>query len=566
MQTSIARRKYDHQAVNDLSELPPLLQRIYAARQITSKEDLERSLKSLLPYHDLLDIDKAAARLAKAIQLNQRILVIGDFDADGATSTAVAVSGMRLLGATQVDFLVPNRFTFGYGLTPEIVAVAKTYSPDVIVTVDNGIASIEGVSAANALGIDVVVTDHHLQGERLPNAFAIVNPNRKDDPFPSKNLAGVGVIFYVMLALRAQLNLSVNMAQLLDFVALGTVADVVPLDKNNRILVYQGLQRIRAGVGCFGIAALLQIAGKDFSRLIASDLGFSVGPRLNAAGRLDDMSLGIQCLLAQDMETALKLATQLDQLNHERRAIENEMKQQAFDAIDRLHFEKTLPMGVCLYDENWHQGVVGLVASRVKDKINRPVIAFAKADEHTMKGSARSVPGLHIRDALDRVATQHPQLLSKFGGHAMAAGLSIRHDDFAAFQSAFSEVVALELPENALNRVIETDGELSGLDLTIPQALLLQEAGPWGQHFPEPIFDNEFEIISQRLLGGAHLKLQVLHPECAQPIDAIAFQVDVEQWPNHRCTRVRLVYRLDINVYRGRSILQLMVDEIIPLN
>ena len=565
MKKRIIRRTCDQNKLSALGTLPPLLRRIYASRQIGSMADLDRSLSAMLPFHELLDIEKAVARLAKAIESNERILVVGDFDADGATSTTVAVTALRLLGGQQVDFLVPNRFTFGYGLTPGIVDVAKERSPDVIVTVDNGIASIDGVARANALGIDVVVTDHHLQGAQMPDAVAIVNPNRNDDPFASKSLAGVGVIFYVMLALRAHLNSTVNMAQLLDLVALGTVADVVPLDKNNRIMVYQGLQRIRAWHGRPGIMALLKIANRDPARLVASDLGFAIGPRLNAAGRLDDMSLGIRCLLAEDEDTASQLAMQLDQLNHERRAIENEMKQQAFDAVDRLHLDGEMPMGLCLYDESWHQGVVGLVASRVKEKIHRPVIAFAKADDKTIKGSARSIPGLHIRDALDQVATTHPELLSKFGGHAMAAGLSIDLKDLTTFQNVFSNVVRERLSDDQLCHLVETDGELSGEDFTLACAQELQAAGPWGQGFPEPLFDGNFTILSQRLVGGSHLKLQVQHPDCQHPIDAIAFQVDVGQWPNHRCQQARMTYRLDLNTYRGRSSLQLVVDDLLPV-
>lgn len=563
MEKRITRRTIDPSSLMQLADLPPLLQRIYAARNVCSSRETERSLAQLLPFRDLLDINKAVDRLAKAISTDEKILVIGDFDADGATSTAVAVNALRQFGAKHVDFLVPNRFTFGYGLTPEIVDVAQTKNPHLIITVDNGIASIDGVARANQLGIDVVVTDHHLQGDVLPAACAIVNPNRKGDPFESKSLAGVGVIFYVMLALRAHLSVQINMAQLLDLVALGTVADVVPLDYNNRILVHQGLQRIRAGQARPGIQALLHVAGRDALQLSAMDLGFSIGPRLNAAGRLDDMSLGIACLLSNTVEEALEKAKQLDQLNHERRAIENEMRQQAFDAVDRLQFEKNLPLGVCLYDFSWHQGVVGLVASRVKEKLNRPVIAFAQADENTLKGSARSVAGVHIRDVLDAIATQHPQLLSKFGGHAMAAGLSIAVKNFDAFRVAFANEVGKHLSEAQLCRVIETDGALSADEFTLDHAQLLQQAGPWGQQFPEPLFDGEFEIVSQRLVGGAHLKMVLRHSDCRYPIDAIAFQVDLDRWPNHRCSRAQMTYRLDVNQYRGRSSLQLIVDQIV---
>lgn len=570
MQKRILRRKISEHTITTLSTLPRLLQRIYAARDVKSLADIDRSLSALVPYHALQDINRATQRLMTALLQQERILVIGDFDADGATSTALAVSALRSLGAKNVDFLVPNRFTFGYGLTPEIVDVAKTKSPALIVTVDNGVASFEGVTRANEYGIDVVITDHHLQGAALPNAFAIVNPNRKDDAFESKSLAGVGVIFYVMLGLRALLEsenyfvqhqiAKPNMAELLDLVALGTVADVAPLDKNNRILVYQGLQRIRAGLSRPGIQALLKIAGRTPEKITAMDLGFSIGPRLNAAGRLDDMSLGIQCLLENNIENAVIQAKLLDELNIERRAIENEMKEQAFEIVDKMHLTKQLPLGLCLYDDSWHQGVVGLVASRVKDKVHRPTIAFAKVDAETIKGSARSVVGVHIRDVLDAVATCHPALLSKFGGHAMAAGLSIKLQDFEAFAQAFSDEVGRHVNEDQLCQWIETDGELASDDFTLENAELLKEAGPWGQHFPEPIFDGEFDIISQRLVGGNHLKLVLQSQHSAHTIDAIAFGVDLALWPNHRAKQAKMAYRLDTNEYRGRSSLQLVIE------
>lgn len=575
MKKRLIRRIQPDLHLDGLSSLSPLLRRIFAARHVRSASDIDRTLQSLLPYLDLLDIDKASKRLAEAILQDQKILVIGDFDADGATSTAVAVSALQSFGAKQVDFLVPNRFTFGYGLTPEIVDVAKLRSPDVIVTVDNGVASIEGVARANQYGIDVVVTDHHLQGAQLPDAVAIVNPNRKDDLFPSKSLAGVGVIFYVMCALRAELISrdyfstnhiqKPNMAELLDLVALGTVADVVPLDKNNRILVYQGLARIRSGHARPGIRALLQIAGRSAEKLAAMDLGFSIGPRLNAAGRLDDMSLGIACLLEKDFDAALRYAKQLDQLNYERRAIEAEMKQQAFELVDQLDLGKQLPLGLCLYDASWHQGVIGLVASRVKDKINRPTIAFAKADEHTLKGSARSVNGVHIRDILDEIATQHPTVLSKFGGHAMAAGLTIRLADLQTFKNLFASTIARYVDEEKLCRVIETDGELLVDEFTLANAELLKNAGPWGQHFPEPSFDGDFTILSQRLVGGNHLKMTLQCPGMSHPIDAIAFQVDLEKWPNHRAKKAKIAYRLDANEYRGTATVQLIIDELLEV-
>lgn len=562
MSSCIKRRKNPAISSDGLSSFPAFLQRIYAARGVQSTADLDRSLSGLLPFHTLMDIEKAASRLVAAIHNQERILIVGDFDADGATSTAVAVSALKAMGANQVDFLVPNRFTYGYGLTPEIVDVAKTKSPQLIVTVDNGIASLEGVARANQYGIDVVVTDHHLQGAQLPDAVAIVNPNRTADSFPSKSLAGVGVIFYVMLAVRAQLGLKVNLAEWLDLVALGTVADVVPLDKNNRILVYQGLQRIRAGVARPGIRALLQVAGRNPEKLVAMDLGFSIGPRLNAAGRLDDMSLGIHCLLENDFEKALALAHELDRLNIERRAIENDMKQQAFDVVDQLQLQKQLPIGICLFDSDWHQGVIGLVASRVKDKCHRPTIAFAKGEGGIIKGSARSIEGVHIRDVLDEIATQHPQLLSKFGGHAMAAGLSIKESDFAAFSAVFEKTIARQLSTDQLHRIIESDGELSHDDFTLENAELIKQSGPWGQHFPEPLFDGEFTIVSQRLVGGNHLKLVLQPKNSNRLLDAIAFQVDTNRWPNYQMSQVSVAYRLDVNEYKGRAGLQLIVEHI----
>lgn len=586
MSNKILRRQYNEEKQSALKSLPSILQRIYAARDVQSLDDIDRSLLALLPFTDLLDIEKAVKRLVDALINQENILIIGDFDADGATSTALAVSALKAFGAKNVDFLVPNRFTFGYGLTPEIVDVANTKNPNLIITVDNGIASLDGVARANQYSIDVIITDHHLQGNQLPDAFAIVNPNRKNDLFKSKSLAGVGVIFYVMLALRAELIaqnyfiekniVKPNMAEFLDLVALGTVADVVPLDKNNRILVYRGLQRIRAGVSRPGMRALLQIAGRRPEKLAAMDLGFSIGPRLNAAGRLDDMSLGIQCLLENDFDHAIERAKILDQLNIERRAIENEMKQQAFDIVDHMDLKKQLLMGVCLFDETWHQGVIGLVASRVKDKLNRPVIAFALSDviqkparsdsearAMILKGSARSVNGVHIRDVLDIIATGYPHLLSKFGGHAMAAGLSIKREDFLEFSKIFAETVSRFLHKDQLSRVIETDGELSHEDFTLENAELLKEAGPWGQHFPEPIFDGEFAIVSQRLVGDKHLKMTLQPKNSARSIDAIAFQVDTTKWPNHRIHSAKIAYRLDANYYQGRSSLQLMVEEII---
>jgi len=574
MTLTIKRRRIDSEANLSL-ELHPILQRIYRARGILSATELERGLNNLLPFHQLHGIEQAVEGLYQALLERQHILIIGDFDADGATSTAVAVTALNSLGAQKVSYLVPNRFAFGYGLSPEIVQEAAKLQPDLIITVDNGISSHAGVAAANALGIKVIVTDHHLASHTLPEALAIVNPNKPNCPFASKALSGVGVIFYVMLALRAHLrtvnwfNLQQlaepNMAELLDLVALGTVADVVPLDKNNRILVHQGLMRIRAGHARPGILALLQIAKRNPQQLIASDLGFAIGPRLNAAGRLDDMSLGIACLLAKSLEQALPLAQTLDELNNERRLIEADMQQQAFVELNKLKFNsEQLPLGLCLFDEQWHQGVIGILASRIKDKLHRPVIAFAPASEHELKGSARSVHGIHIRDVLDAIATQQPSLINKFGGHAMAAGLSLAKTNFAAFSQAFDQEIRKQVSEAELKGEIITDGELSEMELTLEVAELLREAGPWGQAFPEPLFEGEFEVIEQRLVGNKHLKL-VLATTKMQLLDAIAFNIDTNHWPNHRTRKVLAIYRLDINEFNNRRNVQLVVEYLQPL-
>ena len=503
--------------------------------------------------------------------LQRRILIIGDYDADGATSTALAVRALRLFGAQHVDFLVPNRFEYGYGLTPEIVKVANARQPDVLITVDNGIASCEGVLLANQLGIQVVITDHHLAGNELPQASAIVNPNQPGDTFASKNLAGVGVIFYVMLALRQTLRQrdwftqqqrsEPNMAQLLDIVALGTVADVVPLDHNNRVLVKNGLQRIRAGHCCGGITALLQVAKCNPSRAVTSDLGFFVGPRLNAAGRLDDMSLGITCLLSEDASAAMKIAQALNELNQERRAIESGMQQQALAILEKLTFnaQNDLPVALCLYDASWHQGVIGIVAARVKEKMHRPAICFSDADDVSIKGSARSIPGVHIRDALDRVATKYPHLITKFGGHAMAAGLTLQRENFAAFTAAFVDAVQEVVDKDILQHKLLSDGELAIADFCLPTASLLRDSGPWGQHFPEPLFDGEFKVLTQRVVGEKHLKLTLEVVEGLM-VDAIAFNVpELIQQPMQR---IHAAYRLDVNEYRNEQKLQLMIEHI----
>lgn len=558
----------------DLGSLPALLQRLYAARGVTASEELDINLQSLLPFHGLTDIDKACLRLERALRNQEKILVIGDFDADGATSTALAIRVLRLFGAEHIDYLVPNRFAFGYGLTPGIVGIAKTLAPHLIITVDNGIASFEGVQAANEAGIDVLITDHHLPAGALPPAVAIVNPNQDNDRFSSKSIAGVGVIFYVMLALRrhlstvgwfAQLNRpEPSMAQCLDLVALGTVADVVALDHNNRILVSQGLARIRQGHCCPGIKALIQISGRNPAQLRASDLGFSIAPRLNAAGRLDDMSLGIECLLSESEPQALLLAQELDALNQERRVIETQMKEQAFKTIQHLvtQLENAhhLPRALCLTDPDWHQGVIGILAGRLKERYHRPVVLFAAVGDGELKGSARSVASLNIRDCLAAVDSEYPGLITKFGGHAMAAGLSIHPSAFSDFQAAFVREVEKHLDLSQCQGVLFTDGALNADELTLDTARLLQQAGPWGQQFPEPCFDNVLDIVDQRVVGQHHLKITFRVPQTDRIIDGIAFNIDKEQWPNHRASRAQVVYRLDVNVYQGKSTLQLMVD------
>ncbi|MCG8910108.1 single-stranded-DNA-specific exonuclease RecJ [Pseudomonas sp. DP-17] len=557
----------------DLGDLPPLLTRIYAARGVQSAAELDKGLARLIPYQQLKGVDAAVELLVDALEKGQRILYVGDFDADGATASSVGVLALRMLGAAWVDYLVPNRFEYGYGLTPEIVAVALEKRPDLLVTVDNGISSIDGVAAAKAAGLRVLVTDHHLPGPELPAADAIVNPNQPGCEFPSKAMAGVGVIFYVMLALRARLRergwfaargiAEPNLAELLDLVSLGSVADVVPLDANNRILVHQGLARIRAGRARPGLRALLEVAGRDCRRITSTDLGFILGPRLNAAGRLDDMSLGIELLLCEDESVARDMAVQLDQLNQDRKAIEQGMQREALAQLKELPMEE-MPFGLCLFDPEWHQGVIGILASRLKERYHRPTIAFADAGDGTLKGSARSVPGFHIRDALDAVAARHPGLISKFGGHAMAAGLSLPQENFGAFAAAFDAEVRRQLDEEDLTGRLLSDGQLGAEEFHLELARALRQAGPWGQHFPEPLFHGIFQIVQQRVVGERHLKL-VLKTECGSlQLDAIAFNIDREIWPNPTVRWAEVAYKLDVNEFRGNETVQLMVAHIAP--
>ena len=556
----------------DLGNLPPLLTRLYAARGVQSAAELDKGLARLLPYQQMKGMDAAVELLVQGLQQGQRMLIVGDFDADGATASTVGLLGLRMLGAAHVDYLVPNRFEYGYGLTPEIVAVALERQPQLLITVDNGISSVEGVAAAKAAGLTVLVTDHHLPGAELPAADAIVNPNQPGCEFPSKAMAGVGVMFYVLLALRARLREigwftvqrpEPNLGELLDLVALGSVADVVPLDANNRILVHQGLARIRAGRARPGLRAILEVAGRDHRRITSTDLGFILGPRLNAAGRLDDMSLGIECLLCDDDALARDMAVQLDQLNQDRKAIEQGMQREALAQLKDLPLED-MPFGLCLFEADWHQGVIGILASRLKERYHRPAIAFADAGNGVLKGSARSVPGLHIRDALDAVAAKHPQLISKFGGHAMAAGLSLPQENFGAFAVAFDAEVRRQLCEDDLTGRLLSDGALSIEEFHLPLAKELRNAGPWGQHFPEPLFHGVFQLTQQRIVGERHLKV-VLKSECGSvQLDGIAFGVDRELWPNPTVRWVELAYKLDVNEYRGQETVQLLIAHIQP--
>ena len=557
----------------DLGDLPPLLTRLYAARGVQSAAELDRGLARLIPYQQLKGIDAAVDLLVQALQQRQRILIVGDFDADGATASSVGVLGLRMLGAAHVDYLVPNRFEYGYGLTPEIVAVALQRQPELLVTVDNGISSVDGVAAAKEAGLKVLVTDPHLPGPELPAADAIVNPNQPGCAFPSKALAGVGVMFYVLLALRARLReigwfassgmAEPNLGELLDLVALGSVADVVPLDANNRILVHQGLARIRAGRARPGLRAVLEVAGRQHARITSTDLGFILGPRLNAAGRLDDMSLGIECLLCEDEALARDMAQQLDELNKDRKAIEQGMQREALAQLKDLPLAD-MPFGLCLFEPDWHQGVIGILASRLKERYHRPAIAFADAGDGLLKGSARSVPGLHIRDALDAVAARHPGLISKFGGHAMAAGLSLPQEHFGAFAAAFDAEVRRQLSEDDLTGRLLSDGQLGAEEFHLELAKALRHAGPWGQHFPEPLFHGVFQIVTQRVVGEKHLKL-VLKTECGSlTLDGIAFNVDRDIWPNPNVRWVELAYKLDVNEYQGRESVQLMVAHLAP--
>jgi len=551
--------------------LPDILKRLYANRGITEASDTDLSLKHLLPPQQLRGVAEAADLLADAIEGDARVIIVGDFDADGATSVALAVSVLRQLGLKDVSYLVPNRFEFGYGLSPEIVALAANQEPDLIVTVDNGISSHAGVMTAQGFGMSVLITDHHLPGDELPGADVIVNPNQPRCQFPSKALAGVGVMFYVLTALRAELRSRgwfdqtgrepPNMADSLDLVALGTVADVVPLDRNNRILVAGGLARIRAGRARPGIEALLEVAGRDGRGISSTDLGFILGPRLNAAGRLDDMSVGIECLLAESHAVARPLAQQLHELNRERRDIEADMQEEAQAQMSALALEPTaMPFGLCVYQPSFHQGVVGIVASRLREQYHRPTIVFADAGEGELKGSGRSIEGVHIRDVLDSIAASHPTLIDKFGGHAMAAGLTLPAARLGEFETAFNETVGAVLSGVPPEPILETDGELSASELALETAELIERAGPWGQHFPEPVFEGVFRVLEQRLLKERHLKLLLAHED--QRLEGIAFNVNLEEWPDFGADKVALIYQLAVNDFRGERRAQLVIKQL----
>ena len=558
------------------ANLHPAVRRVYAARGVRNDEQLDLGLDRLLPVGTLGGVDAAAELLADCHRRGRRVLVIGDFDADGATSTALMLRQMRRLGYTDPAYLVPDRFRYGYGLTPGIVEVAATMRPDLIVTVDNGISSLDGVESANRAGIQVLVTDHHLPGAQLPAAAAIVNPNLPGERFASKSLAGVGVAFYVMAALTRLLRergavpaaAGVNPADLLDLVALGTVADVVPLDPNNRILVSQGLRRIRAGRCVPGLRALLESAGRSLDAIVAQDLGFAAGPRLNAAGRLEDMSLGIECLLTASTTEAAALAARLGGLNADRREIEARMQAEALAQVDAMvaSLEGAMPAGLALHDPGWHQGVIGLVASRVRERVHRPVVAFAPGDPGWVKGSARSVPGVHVRDVLDAVATRNPGLLEKFGGHAMAAGMTLREERLEEFRGAFADEVARCIDPDLLTGDLHTDGPLLPGEHGVDTALALCEAGPWGAGFPEPTFDGRYGVVSARVVGERHLKLR-LRADSGELVDAIAFRYldDAAAAPVHADGAVELVFRPDLDTWGGSRRMQLVAEWLRPL-
>ena len=556
-----------------LSNCSALLQRIVASRGVLNDEELSSELKQLHPIGSLLGISDATDRLSEALKQQQRILIVGDFDADGATATSLIVRALRGFGFQHVEYIVPNRFEYGYGLTPEIIDVASPHNPQLIITVDNGISSVEGVDYASSLGIDVIITDHHLPGRTAPAAVAIVNPNQHGDNFASKNLAGVGVVFYLMLAFKQVLSKTSyfadsgvtppNIVQWLDLVALGTVADVVPLDTNNRILVEQGLRRIRSGQCSQGVSALLRIGKKNPQQVTSQDLGFVCGPRLNAAGRLDDMSLGIECLLTESADTAMDLAAELDEMNRTRRELESGMKEDALKQLDEIDLDRDqLPPIICLFHEEWHQGVVGIIAARIRERYFRPCIIFAPGTEGEIKGSGRSIPGIHIRDVIDRVATKHSGLVEKFGGHAMAAGLSLKNTDFIEFKDAVEAIVTEHTEPEVFQEEVLSDGNLESENFNLSTAEELAQCIPWGQGFPAPVFDDVFEIVERRVLKMVHLKLTLRAKGHSALLPAIVFNVEPETWPQVG-DKAHLLYQLAVNEYNGQRSLQLMVQRLL---
>jgi single-stranded-DNA-specific exonuclease len=563
----------DINVLND-SGLSTLIQRLYLTRGVTDVQQIIYKLQHLYKPTQLSNIQKAAGIVITAISENKKIVIVGDFDADGATATALCLRALKAFGHNNIDFLVPNRFDFGYGLSSQLIPILESMQCDLIITVDNGISSIAGTQAAVDSGMQVIITDHHLQAEVLPNADAIVNPNLHGDEFPSKNLAGVGVVFYLLAEIRAQLTQAnyfiennitpPNLAQWLDIVALGTVADMVTLDDNNRILVTEGIKRIKAGYTVAGIKALLKVADKPIEKTNTETFGFVIAPRLNAAGRLEDMSIGIELLTTDDENKAFMLAQELDSINQQRKEIQKDMQSVADSVVHELDNIKKLPDGICLYHKEWHQGVVGLLASKIKDKTNRPVIAFAPENETSeiLKGSARSIKGFHIRDALVAIETQYPQLMQKFGGHAMAAGLSIQRDNYDQFRQSFNELVNKTLSEEQRQHIIETDGELDSIEICIAVAEELQNHGPWGQNFPAPLFDGWFNIIEKKEVGTGHTKLTLQTQDFKKRIGAIAFGIHPDLFKPED-GKNQITYRLDINDFRGRRNVQLIVQDII---
>ncbi len=573
MKTKIIKRRpllIDYQICND-----PLLDRLYRARNVISSSALDRSLKNLLSPHLFAGIEQAVTLLIDALKQQSKIIIVGDFDADGATSTVLMMTALQQLGFQNVAYLIPNRFEQGYGLSVAIAEIAITNGANLVITVDNGISSLDGVAFLKKHQIKVLITDHHLPSQSLPIADAIINPNLADCSFPSKSLAGVGVAFYLVLALRAKLrelnyfdkSTQPNFLPLLDLVALGTIADVVPLDQNNRILAFQGLRQIQQKQCRPGIQALIEVAKQQFSSLTATDLSFAIAPRLNAAGRLDNMSAGVELLLCNNLEKARVLAYDLDLLNKTRREIENGMRVEALALCKNLpNFEQNLPYAIALYQADWHQGVLGILASRIKDKYHRPTIAFAEEQDGILRGSARSIEGIHIRDVLERIHSLHPQMIIKFGGHAMAAGLSLKKEFFSEFQGVFNQVVKEWGTDDCLQNILWTDGELAPELISLSTAELLNQSGPWGQAFPEPVFDGEFKILQQRLLKDTHLKLMLEPKVGGALLDAIAFNIDRNLYPDFSLKEVRLAYKLTINEFRGQRNVQLFIEHIEPLN